>query len=69
MGEILGPIILACLYVICYLFVKSFTVDGKLQPGLLRIAIVALGPIVFNMALLITLFLVSVFLGPLVSAS
>ncbi|WRT68817.1 1,3-beta-glucan synthase component FKS1 [Kwoniella shivajii] len=63
-GEIIGPICLAALFVICYLFVKSFTVDGKTQPGLLRIAIIALGPIVFNMALLITLFLISVFLGP-----
>ncbi|WVQ94805.1 1,3-beta-glucan synthase component FKS1 [Kwoniella sp. CBS 9459] len=63
-GEIIGPICLAALFVICYLFVKSFAVDGKTQPGLLRIAIIALGPIVFNMALLITLFLISVFLGP-----
>ena len=66
-GEIIGPICLACLFVICYLFVKSFAVDGKIQPGLLRIAIIALGPIVFNMALLVVLFLVSVFLGPCVS--
>ncbi|WVQ81578.1 1,3-beta-glucan synthase component FKS1 [Cryptococcus sp. DSM 104549] len=63
-GEILGPICLAILFVVCYLFVKSFAVEGKTQPGLLRIAIIALGPIVFNMALLITLFLISVFLGP-----
>jgi len=66
-GEIIGPVCLASLFVICYLFVKSFAVDGKVQPGLLRIAIIALGPIVWNMAFLITLFLISVFLGPCVS--
>ncbi|RSH95464.1 1,3-beta-D-glucan synthase [Saitozyma podzolica] len=64
MGEIIGPICLATLFVICYLFVKSFPVEGHIQPGLLRIAIIALGPIVWNMAFLITLFLLSVFLGP-----
>lgn len=64
MGEIIGPMCLATLFVICYLFVKSFAVDGKVQPGLLRIAIIALGPIVWNMAFLIFLFLISVFLGP-----
>ncbi|RXK35245.1 1,3-beta-glucan synthase component FKS1 [Tremella mesenterica] len=63
-GEIFGPICLAIIFVVCYLFVKSFPVEGKIQPGLLRIAIVALGPIVWNMAFLITLFLISVFLGP-----
>ena len=67
MGEIIGPMCLATLFVICYLFVKSFAVDGKVQPGLLRIAIIALGPIVWNMAFLIFLFLISVFLGPCVS--
>ena len=67
-GEIIGPICLAALFVICYLFVKSFAVDGQVQPGLLRIAIIALGPIVFNMALLAVLFLISIFLGPCVSS-
>lgn len=55
------------MFVVCYLFVKSFAVDGQTQPGLLRIGIIALGPIVFNMALLMVLFLISVFLGPCVS--
>ncbi|KAL7421399.1 1,3-beta-D-glucan synthase [Cryptotrichosporon argae] len=67
MGEIIGPICLAILMVICYLFVKSFPQDGVTVPGLLRIAIIALGPIVWNMALLIVLFLVSLFLGPCLS--
>lgn len=68
-GEIISPICLAIIFVVCYLFVKSFPVNGVTQPGLLRIAIIALGPIVWNMALLVLLFLVSVFLGPCVSAS
>jgi 1,3-beta-glucan synthase len=68
-GEIIGPICLAALFVICYLFVKSFPVNGAVQPGLLRIAIIALGPIVWNVAVLVLLFLISVFLGPCVSWS
>ncbi|KIR25309.1 1,3-beta-glucan synthase component FKS1 [Cryptococcus deuterogattii 99/473] len=68
-GEIIGPICLAILFVICYLFVKSFAVDGQVQPGLVRIAVIALGPIIWNMALLITLFLISVFLGPCFGAT
>ena len=67
-GEIVSPICLAIIFVVCYLFVKSFPVNGVLEPGLLRIAIIALGPIVWNMALLVCLFLISVFLGPLVNS-
>lgn len=64
MGEIIGPICLAALFVICYLFVKSFKVEGQVQSGLVRIALISLGPIVWNMAFLVVLFLLSVFLGP-----
>jgi 1,3-beta-glucan synthase len=67
-SEILGPLALAVIWVIAYLFVKSFPVEGQTQPGLLRIAVISLGPIVWNMALLIILFLVSLFLGPCVRA-
>jgi len=66
-GEIIGPICLAIVFVVCYLFVKSFAVGGVVEPGLLRIAIIALGPIVWNMAMLTLLFLISLFLGPCVS--
>lgn len=69
LSEILGPLALAIIFVIAYLFVKSFAVAGAHQPGLLRIAVISLGPIVFNMALLIVLFLVSLFLGPCVSST
>lgn len=63
-GEIIGPICLAIIMVICYLFQKSFADEGVTVPALLRIAVIALGPIVWNMALLLVLFLLSLFLGP-----
>jgi len=63
-GEIIGPLCLAIVFVVCYLFVKSFAVGGVVEPGLLRIAIISLGPIVWNMAMLTLLFLISLFLGP-----
>ncbi|TXT04826.1 hypothetical protein VHUM_04094 [Vanrija humicola] len=69
-SEILGPICLAILMVICYLFIKSFP-QGETRvtsPGLLRIAVIAIGPIVWNMAFLLVLFLVSLFLGPCLNA-
>jgi 1,3-beta-glucan synthase len=66
-GEIIGPLCLAIIFVICYLFHKSFSVGGVVEPGLLRIAIISLGPIVWNMAFLTLLFLLSLFLGPCVS--
>jgi 1,3-beta-glucan synthase len=69
LSEIISPVCLAVIFVIAYLFVNSFKVDGSVQPGLLRIAVISLGPIVFNIALLIILFLVSLFLGPCVSDS
>jgi len=65
LSEIISPICLAIIFVIAYLFVNSFGgPGGQVQPGLVRIAVISLGPIVFNMALLIVLFLVSLFLGP-----
>jgi 1,3-beta-glucan synthase len=63
-SEILGPICLAIIMVICYLFIKAFPDNGTTVPALLRIAVIALGPIVWNMALLLVLFLISLFLGP-----
>lgn len=68
LSEIISPICLAVIFVIAYLFVNSFGgPDGQVQPGLMRIVVISLGPIVFNMALLIVLFLISLFLGPCVS--
>ncbi|KAF6751110.1 1,3-beta-glucan synthase [Ephemerocybe angulata] len=66
-SEIIFPICMAILFVIAYLFVKSFPdpETGKYPPSpLIRIAVVSLGPIVWNAAVLLTQFLISLFLGP-----
>ena len=66
-SEIVFPIFMAILFVIAYLFVKSFPDStGKFPPSpLIRIAVISLGPIVWNAAILLFLFLVSLFLGPM----
>lgn len=65
-SEIVFPIAMAILMVVAYMFVKSFPVEGVQPPNpLIRIAIVSLGPIVWNAAILLLLFMVSLFLGPL----
>ena len=47
------------------MFVGSFAVDGKVRPSpLIRIGVIALGPMVWNAAVLLVLFFISVFLGP-----
>ena len=64
--EVIFPIVMTVLFVIAYIFVKSFPdKDGKQPPSpLIRIAIVSLGPIVWNAAVLLVLFLFSLFLRP-----
>jgi 1,3-beta-glucan synthase len=65
-SEVIFPIVMAILFVIAYMFVKSIPVNGVQPPSpLIRIAIISLGPIVWNAAVLLTLFLVSMFLGPM----
>jgi hypothetical protein len=66
-SEVIFPIVMAVLFVVAYMFVKSFPLpDGKQPPApLIRIAVISLGPIVWNAAVLLTLFLVSLFLGPM----
>lgn len=97
-AELLGPLAMAIIMTMPYLFVKSyvlpastatnplvyvadfqhsplafvsgrrFTASGSQQvSGLLRIAVISLGPIVFNMIILIVLFLTSLFLGPMLN--
>jgi 1,3-beta-glucan synthase len=58
---------MAILFVIAYLFVKSFPDStGKYPPSpLIRIAVISLGPIVWNAAILLFLFVVSMLLGPM----
>lgn len=66
-SEVIFPIIMAVLFIIAYMFVKAFPgANGKQPPSpLIRIAIISLGPIVWNAAVLLLLFMVSLFLGPM----
>lgn len=65
-SEVIFPIVMAVLFVIAYMFVKAFPVNGKQPPSpLIRIAVISLGPLVWNAAILLTLFLFSLFLGPM----
>jgi 1,3-beta-glucan synthase len=65
-SEILFPIAYAALFVLAYVFVKSFPEkNSTIQASpLVRIAIVSLGPILWNAAVLLVMFLISIFLGP-----
>ncbi|KAF8902099.1 glycosyltransferase family 48 protein [Gymnopilus junonius] len=69
-SEIIIPICMAILFVVAYMFVKSFPdPDGTLPPSpLIRIAVIAIGPVVWNAAVLITLFFISLFLGPMMDS-
>lgn len=73
-SEILWPIGVAAMFIIAYMFVKSFAPTegpnkGVLPPApLIRIGVVAVGPIVWNAAVLATLFLISLFLGPMMES-
>jgi 1,3-beta-glucan synthase len=68
-SEVLFPIAMAVILVIAYSFVKSFPVPGTRQtPALIRIAVVSLGPIVWNAAVLLALFIISLFLGPMLNS-
>ena len=66
-SEVFFPIFMAVLFIVAYMFVKSFPdSDGKYPPSpLIRIAVISIGPIVWNAAILLVLFLVSLFLGPM----
>lgn len=66
LGEILFPSSMAVMVTIAYMFVKSFPDENGNAPAspLVRIAVIALGPIVWNSVVLLTLFFVSLFLGP-----
>ena len=67
-SEVIFPICMAVLFVVAYMFVKSFPdpKTGKFPPSpLIRIAVISIGPIVWNAAVLLVLFLVSLFLGPM----
>jgi 1,3-beta-glucan synthase len=68
-SEVIFPIAMAVLFVIAYMFVKSFPVAGKQPPSpLVRIAVISLGPIVWNAAVLLSLFLISLLMGPMLDS-
>ncbi|KDQ20392.1 glycosyltransferase family 48 protein [Botryobasidium botryosum FD-172 SS1] len=68
-SEILSPIAMAVILSIAYMFVKSFPdADGNIgNSPLIRLAIIAIGPIAWNAAVLLTLFIISLFLGPMLN--
>ncbi|KIL69738.1 glycosyltransferase family 48 protein [Amanita muscaria Koide BX008] len=65
--EVIWPICTATLFVIAYMFVKSFTVDAP--SPLIRIAVIAIGPLAWSAMVLLTLFFISLFLGPMMDGS
>jgi len=69
-SEIVWPICMAIIITVAYMFVKSFPdANGQFGPSpLIRIAIIAVGPVVWNAAILIGLFFISLFLGPMMES-
>jgi 1,3-beta-glucan synthase len=65
--EVFFPIGQAAVFVVAYLFVKSFKDEKGHQPPrpLLRILFIAVGPVVWNAVVLLTLFFVALLLGPM----
>lgn len=68
--EVLWPICSSIIFVVAYMFVKSFPdKDGNQHPSpLIRIAVIAIGPVVWNAAILISFFFISLFLGPMMES-
>jgi len=64
-SEIIWPIIMAVIFTIPYMFVKSFPNHNGNQPPspLVRIAVISVGPIVWNSGVLVVQLLISLFLG------
>jgi 1,3-beta-glucan synthase len=69
-SEIISPTCFAILFIVGYMFVKSFPDRNGNQPPspLVRIAVVSIGPIVWNATVLLVFFIVSLFLGPMMSS-
>lgn len=69
-SEIIWPICQSTLFIVAYMFVKSFPdQNGHQNPSpLIRIAVIAVGPVVWNAAILLAFFFVSLFLGPVMAS-
>ena len=69
-SEIFMPIVQAIIFIVAYMFVKSFPdVTGRTPPSpLIRIGVIAVGPVVWNAAMLLGLFFLSLFLGPMLES-
>ncbi|KAJ7097938.1 glycosyltransferase family 48 protein [Mycena belliarum] len=69
-SEVLGPVCVAIMFIIAYMFVKSFPdKTGQQNPSpLIRIGIVAIGPVAWNATVLLALFFISLFLGPMLES-
>ncbi|KAJ6547553.1 1-3-beta-glucan synthase [Mycena capillaripes] len=70
-SEVLFPICVAIIFIVAYMFVKSFPdpKTGQQNPSpLIRIGIVAVGPIAWNATILLALFFISLLLGPMLES-
>lgn len=69
-SEIIWPICQSTIFIVAYMFVKSFPdQNGRQNPSpLIRIGVIAIGPVVWNAAILLALFFLSLFLGPMMSS-
>jgi 1,3-beta-glucan synthase len=71
LSEVIFPICVAVMFIVAYMFVKSFPdpKTGQQNPSpLIRIAIVAIGPIAWNATILLALFFIALFLGPMLES-
>ncbi|CAK5263450.1 unnamed protein product [Mycena citricolor] len=66
-AEVMFPIAMAILFVIAYMFVKSFPDQNGVMPPspLVRMLVIAFGPLAWNAVVLLLLFVVSIFIGPM----
>lgn len=69
-AEIIWPICISTIFIVAYMFVKSFPdINGRTPPSpLIRIGIIAVGPVVWNATILLGLFFVSLFIGPMLES-
>lgn len=71
LSEIIWPLCVAVIFIVAYMFVKSFPDPRTHQQNpspLIRIAVISIGPVVWNAAVLVTLFFISLFLGPMMDS-